>query len=65
MQDYLLPTVAYVGGPGELAYFAQSHVIYERLLGRITEIEAELSALRDGLAEERLAAHRATDPEQT
>ncbi|MEQ1884714.1 MAG: bacillithiol biosynthesis cysteine-adding enzyme BshC [Bryobacteraceae bacterium] len=35
MQDYLLPTVAYVGGPGELAYFAQSHVIYERLLGRM------------------------------
>src|SRR6185369_14156284 len=23
-QDYLLPTVAYVGGPAELAYFAQS-----------------------------------------
>ena len=34
-QDYLFPTVAYVGGPGELAYFAQSQVIYERLLGRM------------------------------
>ncbi len=34
-QDYLFPTVAYVGGPGELAYFAQSQVIYDRLLGRM------------------------------
>jgi bacillithiol biosynthesis cysteine-adding enzyme BshC len=35
MQDYLLPTIAYVGGPGELAYLAQSQVIYESLLGRM------------------------------
>jgi bacillithiol biosynthesis cysteine-adding enzyme BshC len=35
MQDYLLPTVAYVGGPAELAYLAQSRVIYDRLLGRM------------------------------
>jgi bacillithiol synthase len=34
-QDYLFPTVAYVGGPAELAYLAQSQVIYERLLGRM------------------------------
>lgn len=34
-QDFLLPTVAYVGGPGELAYFAQSAVLYDRLLGRM------------------------------
>jgi uncharacterized protein YllA (UPF0747 family) len=33
MQDYLLPTVAYYGGPAEIAYFAQSHVLYEKLLG--------------------------------
>jgi uncharacterized protein YllA (UPF0747 family) len=34
MQDYVLPTAAYVGGPAELAYLAQSGIIYERLLGR-------------------------------
>jgi bacillithiol biosynthesis cysteine-adding enzyme BshC len=34
LQDYLLPTAAYVGGPAELAYLAQSRVLYERLLGR-------------------------------
>jgi bacillithiol synthase len=35
MQDYLLPTAAYVGGPAEIAYLAQSEVIYQRLLGRM------------------------------
>jgi bacillithiol biosynthesis cysteine-adding enzyme BshC len=35
VQDYLLPTAAYIGGPAELAYFAQAQVIYHRLLGRM------------------------------
>jgi bacillithiol synthase len=35
VQDYVLPTVAYVGGPAELAYMAQSEVLYEDLLGRM------------------------------
>jgi len=35
MQDYLLPTVVYFGGPSEIAYFAQSHVLYEKLLQRM------------------------------
>lgn len=34
LQDYLLPTAAYVGGPAELAYLAQSQVLYTKLLGR-------------------------------
>jgi bacillithiol biosynthesis cysteine-adding enzyme BshC len=38
MQDFLLPTVAYVGGPAEIAYMAQSAVLYERLLGRMPVI---------------------------
>ncbi len=29
MQDLLLPTALYVGGPGEIAYFAQCHPLYE------------------------------------
>lgn len=34
-QDWLFPTAALIGGPGELAYFAQSEVLYQRLLGRM------------------------------
>ena len=38
MQDYLLPTVAYVGGPAEVAYMAQAQVLYQELLGRMPVI---------------------------
>lgn len=40
VQDYLLPTVAYVGGPAELAYIAQSRVIYDVLLERMPVVLA-------------------------
>lgn len=35
VQDSMLPTVAYIGGPAEIAYFAQSAVIYDVLLQRM------------------------------
>jgi bacillithiol biosynthesis cysteine-adding enzyme BshC len=35
MQDFLLPTAAYVGGPAEIAYLAQSQVLYQSLLARM------------------------------
>ena len=44
LQDSLLPTLAYVGGPAEVAYFAQSAVVYEKLLGRVTPIVPRFSA---------------------
>jgi bacillithiol biosynthesis cysteine-adding enzyme BshC len=44
MQDYLLPTLAYIAGPTEIAYFAQVEVVYRNLLGRATPVLPRLSA---------------------
>ena len=43
VQDYLLPTAAYFGGPSEIAYFAQAGVVYQKLLGRVTPVLPRLS----------------------
>ena len=43
-QDEILPTAAYIGGPAEVAYFAQSAVLYERILGAITPVLTRLTA---------------------
>jgi bacillithiol biosynthesis cysteine-adding enzyme BshC len=57
-QDAILPTAAYVGGPAEVAYFAQSAVLYEKILGRVTPILPRLSAtLIDPTIAATMAAH--------
>lgn len=59
MQDFLLPTLAYIGGLAEVAYFAQASVIYERLLGRVTPILPRFSAtLIDARAQRLLQRYR-------
>jgi bacillithiol biosynthesis cysteine-adding enzyme BshC len=44
VQDYLLPTLAYVGGAAEVAYFGQGAVVYKALLERATPILPRFSA---------------------
>ena len=43
-QDFLLSTSLTIGGPAEIAYFAQSAVLFERILGRVTPVEPRFSA---------------------
>lgn len=43
-QDFLFSTSLLVGGPAEIAYFAQSAVLYERILGRQTVAAPRFSA---------------------
>ncbi len=43
-QDSILPTSAYIGGPAEIAYFAQCQPLYEQILGTVTPVLPRLSA---------------------
>lgn len=62
-QDAILPTAAYIGGPAEIAYFAQSAVVYERVLGRVTPVLPRLSAtLVDPSVAKLMAQHELTLP---
>jgi len=63
-QDAILPTAAYVGGPAEIAYFAQSAVLYERILDRITPVLPRLSAtlIEPGVGEV-MAKHEVSLPD--
>jgi bacillithiol biosynthesis cysteine-adding enzyme BshC len=64
MQDYLFPTAAYVGGPAELAYFAQNQVVYRALDVRLPLVVPRASAtILDARAEDLLARHRLRLPD--
>ena len=60
-QDFLFGTTAQVGGPAEIAYLAQSTVLFERILGRQTPPMARFSAtLIEPQAAELLRRHELT-----
>ena len=42
-QDAILPTAAYIGGPAEIAYFAQNSVLHQHILARQTPVLPRLS----------------------
>lgn len=44
VQDYLLPTLCYVGGAAEVAYFAQTAAVYDSLADRNTPVVPRFSA---------------------
>ena len=52
VQDTLLPTAAYIGGPAEVAYMAQVQVAYDRILGRMPAIlpRSSFTLIEPGIA---------------
>jgi len=64
VEDYLLPTLAYVGGAAEVAYFAQAGVVYQSLLDRVTPVLPRFSAtLVEPKIERLLERHSVSLPE--
>jgi bacillithiol biosynthesis cysteine-adding enzyme BshC len=64
MQDYLLPTAMYFGGPAELAYLAQAEVLYRTLLGRMPVVEHRAGfTLLDARAKKLMERYRLGWPE--
>ncbi|MGI9101759.1 MAG: bacillithiol biosynthesis cysteine-adding enzyme BshC [Terriglobales bacterium] len=64
VQDFILPTIAYTGGPAEVAYFAQAGVVYEEVLGRVTPALPRFSAtLLDARAQRLLTKYRIALPD--
>ncbi len=60
-QDAILPTAAYVGGPAEVAYFAQNGVLARHILHRETPVLPRLSATLLGSREVRTMEHDGID----
>ncbi|MFQ5662294.1 MAG: bacillithiol biosynthesis cysteine-adding enzyme BshC [Terriglobia bacterium] len=61
VQDWLLPTVAYVAGPNELCYLAQASVLYDSLLGRMPVVVPRASlTLVDAKVRRLLGKYRLT-----
>jgi bacillithiol synthase len=60
-QDLLLSTSLTIGGPAEVAYFAQSAVLFKRILGRMTPLQPRFSAtLIESAVGELLRKHELT-----
>lgn len=64
VEDYLLPTVAYVGGPAELAYLAQAQALYHALLGRMpVPVPRQSATLLDARAARIADRYRLSPPD--
>jgi bacillithiol biosynthesis cysteine-adding enzyme BshC len=58
VQDFMMPTVAVVMGPAEVAYMAQAGVVYDALLGRMPVVVNRASfTLLDGRSARLLERH--------
>ena len=63
-QDSILPTAAYIGGPAEIAYFAQSQVLFQAILGHTTPVLPRLSAtLIEPAVDKLMAQHELSLPD--